>query len=166
MLTLKLNIRRFDLSENPLIEKTTIECQPQITYGDLKSKVMNACNLNSSEFKIIKLRNSEHIMIPYSMMFDNVEDSYFVDVTNVNQAHNPGMSFLQDTYISSVHSKLNNMESRIQQAEKVLPQLECKRHTHLEETVSNLSNKVLFLNRRFDEILPQQWGSKMPYAMA
>ncbi|XP_044765945.1 uncharacterized protein LOC123322155 [Coccinella septempunctata] len=166
MVTLKINIRRFDFSNNPPVEKANIECDPDISYTELKRKIMDACKLIVSEHKIIKLRNSELVLIPYSMMLENEKDTYFVDVTNVSQAHDTGMNLLQDAYINSVYCKLNNMESRIQQAEKLLPQLECIQRTHLEETVSHLSSKVLFLNRRFDEILPLQWPPKTPYTMA
>lgn len=69
------------------------------------------------------------------MMFDNV------DVTNVYQTHNTGMNYLQDTYISSVHSKLNNMESRTQQAENALPKLG---YTHIEETEAIYQTRYYF----------------------
>lgn len=164
MIVLKLNIRRFDISENPIEEKGRVECDPNISYVDLKQKVREACKLNASEYKVIKLRNNDLMIIPYSMMLDNAADTYIVDVTNINQAHS-GMNMLQDAYINSVYSKVNNMENRIQQAEELLPQLECKQHAHLEETVNTLSNKVLFLNRRFDEISPPQWTTKMHFGM-
>ncbi|KAK9890023.1 hypothetical protein WA026_008830 [Henosepilachna vigintioctopunctata] len=168
MVTAQLHIRRFDIHENPPVEKISITFEYSMNYNDLKEKVMLACRVVPSENKVIKLRNSDNMVIPYSMMLENEESSkiYIVDVTNITRMKSDGHNLLQDAYIDSVQCKLKSMESRIEQAEMLLPQLEWKRQAYLEDRVNCLSNKVSFLNRRFDEILPQQWRSKMPYTMA
>lgn len=64
-------------------------------------------------------------------------------------------SLLQDAYVDAVCNKVKSLESRIAQAELLLPQLEWRRQAYMEDTVSGLLNKVQFLNRRFDELSPK-----------
>lgn len=58
------------------------------------------------------------------------------------------------------------MESRVTQAEKVIPQLQWQRQSHMEQTVNSLSTRVAFLNRRIDELTPPQWKAKLPHTAA
>lgn len=74
---------------------------------------------------------------------------------------NTNASLLQDAYVDAIHHKVKTIESRIAQAELLLPQLEWRRQSYMEEVVNGLSSKVSFLNRRFDELLPQ-FMSKIP----
>lgn len=74
-------------------------------------------------------------------------------------------SLLQDAYVDAVKQKIRTLESRIAQSELLLPQLEWRRQAYMEDTVSALTNKVAFLNRRFDELLPQ-FRAKFPETIA
>lgn len=71
-------------------------------------------------------------------------------------------TLLQDVYANAVRRNLSGMENRILQAEKLIPQLQWRRQTHMEETVNTLSTRVAFLNRRVDELTPAEWKAKMP----
>lgn len=70
-------------------------------------------------------------------------------------------SILQDAYIDSVCNKVKSLESRIAQTELLLPQLEWRRQSYMEDTVSALLNKMQFLNRRFDELYPRYKASSL-----
>lgn len=69
-------------------------------------------------------------------------------------------------YLDAVRKSLSGMENRVSQAEKLIPQLQWRRQAHMEQTVSTLSSRVAFLNRRVDELTPPQWKSKMPQTAA
>lgn len=73
---------------------------------------------------------------------------------------------LQDAYLDAVRQKLHNIESRITQAELLIPQIQLERQAHMEQTVHNMSTRVAFLNRRIDELMPPQWKSKMPVTIS
>lgn len=63
--------------------------------------------------------------------------------------------------MDAVRQEVKNLESRISQTEFVLPQLEWRRQAYMEDTVNGLLSKVAFLNRRFDELAPPQFKSKL-----
>lgn len=73
---------------------------------------------------------------------------------------------VQDVYLNAIRKNLTGMENRVSQAEKLIPQLQWRRQTHMEQTVNSLSTKVTFLNRRIDELTPTQWKTKMPQTAA
>lgn len=73
---------------------------------------------------------------------------------------------LQDAYLDAVRQKLRNMETRVTQAELLVPQLQWRRQTHMEKTVHNMSTRVAFLNKRIDDLLPPQWKSKVPESIS
>ncbi|VEN54897.1 unnamed protein product [Callosobruchus maculatus] len=81
--------------------------------------------------------------------------TFYIDVTNISYVDKQSASLLQDAYIDAVKQKIRTLESRIGQSETLLPQLEWRRQAYMEDTVNGLLNKVAFLNRRFDELLPQ-----------
>lgn len=73
---------------------------------------------------------------------------------------------MHDTYVDAIRKTIRNMESRVAQAEILIPQLQWRRQAHLDQTVNNMSSRVAFLNRRIDELMPPQWKSKMPQTAA
>lgn len=76
------------------------------------------------------------------------------------------MNLLQDAYLDAIRQKIASMESRINQAELLVPQLQWRRQAHMDDTVSMLSYRVSFLNRRIDELVPEEWKTKMPRKMS
>jgi hypothetical protein len=182
--TVRCKIRRYDnsgennkygeLSRNisflglPEITEKTVELNTASEYNDLKREIQNICQISPEDNKVIKLRRDDEVLVPLSFLLESTDpDKYFyIDICKINYANKATASLLQDAYIDSVCQKLRNMESRIVKAELLLPQLEWRRQAHMEETVNSLSNRVSFLNRRVDELLPAQWRSKMPQPMA
>ncbi|XP_044258882.1 uncharacterized protein LOC123007571 [Tribolium madens] len=164
---IKLKIRRYDTAFPEITEKI-IEVDPDLEYNALKKEIQDICEVGPEDNKVIKLRRDDEVLVPLSFLLEsNDPDKYFyIDICKINYANKATASLLQDAYIDSVCQKLRNMESRIVKAELLLPQLEWRRQAHMEETVDSLSNRVSFLNRRFDELLPAQWRSKMPQTMA
>ncbi|CAH0552855.1 unnamed protein product [Brassicogethes aeneus] len=151
-----IKIRRYDISENPEEIEKIVMLNPELDYQTLKKQLQDICNVNP-ETKVIKLRNCKGVLIPLSFIVENLEDYYYVDVNNVSYAEygSSNVSLLQDAYVDAVKHKVKSIESRIYQAEFLLPQLEWRRQSYMEETINGLSSKVGFLNRRFDELLPQ-----------
>lgn len=75
-------------------------------------------------------------------------------------------TLLQDAYLDAVRKNLRSMESRVTQAELLIPQLQWRRQAHMEQTVNSMSSRVAFLNRRIDELMPPQWKAKMPMTIS
>lgn len=75
-------------------------------------------------------------------------------------------NLLQDAYLDAIRLKIASMESRIAQAELLIPQLQWRRQAHMDDTVNTLSYRVSFLNRRIDELVPEEWKLKMPRKMS
>lgn len=148
-----LNIRRYDLSDNPEILKKTVELSDFIDYNTMKTDLRKICGLNGDQ--VVKIRNDDGVLIPISFLMESDEKSFFIDVANVSYTGSE-TKLLQDAYVDAVQQKIKTLESRISQSECILPQLEWRRQAYMEETISGLMNKVLFLNRRFDELLPLQ----------
>ncbi|XP_072391334.1 uncharacterized protein [Diabrotica undecimpunctata] len=164
--TVHLKIKYFDSSEEtPEIVKKTIEILPHTDGNILKSELYKICNVNRE--KVMKIRNGEGALVPISFLADpNVPDRYFqIDITNISYVDRPAASLLQDAYVDAVQQKIRTLESRIAQSELLLPQLEWRRQAYMEDTVNGLMYKVGFLNRRFDELLPQ-FSAKHPETMA
>nr|CAH7743299.1 unnamed protein product [Callosobruchus chinensis] len=129
-----LQIRRYDISENPNLIKKSLEIAPDITVPDLKKELRNLCTI--SDDKVIKIRHPDNTLVPMIFLLDSSEKCIY----------------------RCSEAKIRTLESRIGQSETLLPQLEWRRQAYMEDTVNGLLNKVAFLNRRFDELLPQYMG--------
>nr|CAI5862332.1 unnamed protein product [Callosobruchus analis] len=134
-----------NMKENPSLLKKTLEITPDLTVADLKKELQNLCTI--SDDKVIKIRYPDNTLVPMI--------TFYIDVTNISYVDKQSASLLQDAYIDAVKQKIRTLESRIGQSETLLPQLEWRRQAYMEDTVNGLLNKVAFLNRRFDELLPQ-----------
>lgn len=145
-----LKIRRYDLSDNPEIIKKTVELQ-DFDYNGMKNDLRKICGIDGD--KVMKIRNNDGVLIPISFLLDS--DSSFIDIANVSYTGKSETKLLQDAYVDAVHQKIKSLESRVTQSEFLLPQLEWRRQAYMEETISALMNKVVFLNRRFDLLLPR-----------
>ncbi|KAJ8933895.1 hypothetical protein NQ318_001688 [Aromia moschata] len=161
--TIHLRIRRYDLYENPDIIKKTIELPLYLDYNSLKNEIKNLCSITDE--KVFKIRNRDEVLVPVSFLIDWDDDSFFIDVTNVSYVDKRAASLLQGAYVDAVRQKIRTLESRIAQSELLVPQLEWRRQAYMEDTVHALTNKVAFLNRRFDELLPQ-FRAKFPETIA
>ncbi|XP_018574301.1 uncharacterized protein LOC108913251 [Anoplophora glabripennis] len=161
--TIHLNIRRYDLSENPDVLKKTIELSSYIDCNNLKGELQKLFDINDE--KVIKIRNKDGVLVPISFLLDSKDNSFFIDITKVSYIDKNCASLLQDAYVDAVKQKIRTLESRIAQSELLLPQLEWRRQAYMEDTVSALTNKVAFLNRRFDELSPQ-FRAKFPETIA
>ncbi|XP_057668621.1 uncharacterized protein LOC130901334 [Diorhabda carinulata] len=154
--TIYLTIRYLDDStDNPNTVKKIIEVSPHTDPNNLKTELYKICNISNE--KVMKIRNGEGDLVPISFLADpDIPDKYFqLDITNVSYIDRPAASLLQDAYVDAVQQKIRTLESRIAQSELLLPQLEWRRQAYMEDTVNGLLYKVGFLNRRFDELLPQ-----------
>ncbi|KAJ8934417.1 hypothetical protein NQ314_013458 [Rhamnusium bicolor] len=181
---IQLRIRRYDLSgthyslvyivvyfphysyisDNPDIIKKTIELNHSCTdYNIIKAEIQKLCGINNE--KVMKIRNRDGILVPISFLTDSNENSFFLDITNISYIDKTTASLLQDAYVDAVRQKIRTLESRVAQSELLMPQLEWRRQAYMEDTVNALTNKVGFLNRRFDELLPQ-FRSKFPETIA
>lgn len=67
--------------------------------------------------------------------------------------------------MDAVRQKIRTLESRIAQSELVLPHLEWRRQAYMEDILNASLNKMIFLNKRFDELAPQ-FGAKPPVTMS
>lgn len=157
-----LKIRRFDLSENPEIVKKTVELPDFIDCTSMKSDLGKICGLSAD--KVIKIRNTDEALIPISFLVDSSDTTFFIDIANISYDGKNETQLLRDAYVDSVQQKIKTLESRVTQSELLLPQLEWRRQAYLEETINALMNKVVFLNRRVDELLPQ-YKSKITETM-
>lgn len=161
MTVFHLAIRRFDLSDNPDIQKVDVEIEKNIDYPEIKQKIQNACKLTSMDNKVIKIRNTENVLIPYSFLTeDDISTDLIVDVSKTSHVVSSNNALTKEAYMKSLQSRLQIMETRLEQAELFLPHLEWKRQSYMEETVNQMLNKVSFLSRRFDELAPSEWRTK------
>ncbi|KAF7268211.1 hypothetical protein GWI33_018670 [Rhynchophorus ferrugineus] len=151
--TVSIKIRRFDLSEKPdSIDKSICITVPNTDYSTVTEALFEVCGV-SPEKTVLKIRNSDEMLVPVSFLIENPMQIYYIDVANISCKNTN--SLLQDAYVDAVCNKVKSLESRIAQAELLLPQLEWRRQAYMEDTVSGLLNKVQFLNRRFDELYPK-----------
>nr|XP_022903785.1 uncharacterized protein LOC111416074 [Onthophagus taurus] len=160
-------LKRFDFSENPTAEFKRIQLNKDLEYTKLKQELENLLEIDLSEKKVIKIRNKDGVLIPLGDLqkgndFDN---PFYVEILNIHHtvplAKN-NANLLQDAYLDAIRQKIKSMESRVSQAELLIPQLQWRRQAHMDETVNTLSNRVAFLNRRIDELTPVEWKSKIP----
>lgn len=148
-----LKIRRFDQSDNPQIIKKSIELPDFISYKLLKTDLRRLCGI--SEDKVMKIRNEDGVLIPISFLVESSNKTFLIDIANISYVSKNESKLLQDAYVDAVQQKIQILESRVTQSELLLPQLEWRRQAYMEETINALTNKVGFLNRRFDVLLPQ-----------
>lgn len=147
-----LNIRRYDISDNPEMVKKSIELPEFINYNLLKADLRKLCGLNDD--KVMKIRNEDGVLIPISFLVDSNDTTFLIDVANVNYTGKTEAKLLQDAYVDAVQQKIQILESRVTQSELLLPQLEWRRQAYMEESINALMNKVVFLNKRFDQLHP------------
>ncbi|KAF2884897.1 hypothetical protein ILUMI_21268 [Ignelater luminosus] len=165
--TVYVKIRRFDLKDKPEFESKHLEINPKLDYNSLKNEVRCLFGVAEDDEKVIKLRNKDCILIPLMNLLEgnSPENYYIVDVSKIQHTAKTTVN-LQDAYLDAVRQKLHNIESRITQAEVLIPQIQLERQAHMEQTVHNMSTRVAFLNRRIDELMPPQWKSKMPVTIS
>ncbi|ERL86437.1 uncharacterized protein LOC109540816 [Dendroctonus ponderosae] len=152
--TIPLKIRRYDLSDNPETTEKDLIVYPSMDYKAIKAELFKMCEAYPDK-QVLKLRNPKNCLIPISFLVENEEPYFIVDVAAISCFGNNSNSLLQDAYVDSVCNRVKFLESRVAQAELLLPQLEWRRQSYMEDTVSGLLNKVQFLNRRFDELYPK-----------
>ncbi|CAG9769648.1 unnamed protein product [Ceutorhynchus assimilis] len=149
-----LKIRHFDLADEPETIERTLTIYPDMDYKLINSELYKICEA-SPEKQVLKIRNNDNFLIPISFLLENEDPYYNIDVATISCFAKTNNILLQDAYVDSVCNKVKSLESRVAQAELLLPQLEWRRQSYMEETVSGLLNKVQFLNRRFDELYPK-----------
>lgn len=150
---INLKIRRYDLSQTPEIVHKTVELPGFADYNSLKMDLIKMFQI--TEDKVIKIRNKEEVLIPISFLIESLDSTFFVDIANISCGGKNETKLLQDAYVDALQQKINSLESRVSQSELLVPQLEWKKQAYMEETINALMNKVQFLNKRYDELLPQ-----------
>ncbi|XP_030767706.1 uncharacterized protein LOC115891398 [Sitophilus oryzae] len=153
-ISIKLKIKRYDLSDAPETNIKTLDIFPNMDYPSITTSLFKVCEA-SPEKTVLKIRNEEGFLVPVSFLIEDPEPFYYIDVATISCFGQSSNSLLQDAYVDSVCNKVKSLESRIAQTELLMPQLEWRRQAYMEDTVSGLLNKVQFLNRRFDELYPQ-----------
>ncbi|XP_018325405.1 uncharacterized protein LOC108737188 [Agrilus planipennis] len=155
-----VNVRRYDLIENPSITFAELELNETMDYNLIKGEIKK--QLNISDELTIKVRNGRNVLLPLSNLIqgsNSSNGSFFLDILKIH--HNvPTVKrsiHLQDAYLDAIKQKVHSVESRLAHAEQLVPQLRWHHQTRIEETVHNLSTKVSFLDRRIDELMPAQW---------
>nr|CAI5820202.1 unnamed protein product [Callosobruchus analis] len=68
---INLQIRRYDVSENPRLLKKTLEIAPDLTVADLKKELQNLCTI--SDDKVIKIRYPDNTLVPMMFLLDSSE---------------------------------------------------------------------------------------------
>ncbi|XP_066253754.1 uncharacterized protein [Euwallacea similis] len=152
--TINLKIKHFDYSADPGTIDKTLVIYPNMDYKAINKELFNVCEA-SPEKQVLKIRNGQNVLIPVSFLVENEEPYYIIDVATISCFSVNTTSLLQDAYVDSVCNKVKTLESRIAQTELLMPQLEWRKQSYMEDTVSALLNKVQFLNRRFDELYPK-----------
>ncbi|KAL1490994.1 hypothetical protein ABEB36_011657 [Hypothenemus hampei] len=156
---ISLKIKHFDLSDDPPIINKTMTIYPSMDYKAINAELFKLCE-SCPDKTVLKIRNNQNQLIPISFLIENSEPFYVIDVATIICFSKNSNSLLQDAYVDSVCNKVKSLESRIAQAEMLLPQMEWRRQSYMEDTLSALLNKIQFLNRRFDELYPKYQARK------
>lgn len=67
-----LQIIELSFIENPEIINKIISVSPNMDYDSLKNDIKRICDL-TSDYKVIKIRNPDGILIPYSFLISMKE---------------------------------------------------------------------------------------------
>lgn len=70
-------------------------------------------------------------------------------------------SHLHAVYLEAVKSKIQTMDKRLNKMESLIPQMRVKREMQNERAICTLSTKVAFLERRLDQLTPEEWKSQI-----
>ncbi|GJQ86266.1 hypothetical protein Trydic_g8963 [Trypoxylus dichotomus] len=166
-----LHVRRYDHTENPKPKYVCIELDKDINYQALKREMDEFFGITKEDKKVIKIRNKDGVLIPMTEILkgNDINNPFIIDISRIHHtiplAKN-NANLLQDAYLDAIRQKIASMESRINQAELLVPQLQWRRQAHMDDTVNTLSYRVSFLNRRVDELIPEEWKAKMPRKMS
>lgn len=183
--SIKTYINNHNFTDDPIVEEKSIEFSKSSDYNTIKSKIQEASDISEMDGKVMKIRNQDYALIPPTYMLDDQNNcsDFIVDISKIScsckfwQLDSSKFHFcfiaaitrataVQDAYLNAIRKNLTNMEGRVSQAERLIPQLQWRRQAHMEQTVNSMATRVAFLNRRIDELIPPQWKSKMPQTMA
>lgn len=64
------------------------------------------------------------------------------------------LAFLVDTHMKIINKKIGSLLERLNEVEELSRDLEWQKQSNLEENINGLTDRVEFLNRRFDLLLP------------
>ncbi|KAK9751310.1 hypothetical protein QE152_g5078 [Popillia japonica] len=163
-----LHVRRYDQTENPRPKYVCVELEKEVDYQTLKKEMDAYFGITKDDKKVIKIRNKDGVLIPMMEILkgNDINSPFIIDISRIHHSTKNNVNLLQDAYLDAIRQKIASMESRINQAELLVPQLQWRRQAHMDDTVSMLSYRVSFLNRRIDELVPEEWKTKMPRKMS
>ncbi|XP_044731861.1 uncharacterized protein LOC123294783 isoform X1 [Chrysoperla carnea] len=156
-----LNIKRFDLNDKPETEVANLQINSDVSAEDILLEINNLLNLQENNSNVVKLRLQDNTLVPISALLDpNINSNFNVEVTRIHQnlpARN--RSHLHSIYVEAVKSKIYSMNKRLSKMESLIPQVRLRREIQNERAITALSSKVAFLERRLDELTPEEWKS-------
>ncbi|KRT80251.1 hypothetical protein AMK59_6505, partial [Oryctes borbonicus] len=129
-----INIRRFDRTENPKPEYACIELDKDINYQALKREMDEYFGITKEDKKVIKIRNKDGVLIPMTEILkgNDINNPFIIDISRIHHSTKNNANLLQDAYLDAIRQKIASMESRINQAELLVPQLQWRRRAHMD----------------------------------
>ncbi|XP_044731862.1 uncharacterized protein LOC123294783 isoform X2 [Chrysoperla carnea] len=154
-----LNIKRFDLNDKPETEVANLQINSDVSAEDILLEINNLLNLQENNSNVVKLRLQDNTLVPISALLDpNINSNFNVEVTRIHQ-NSRNRSHLHSIYVEAVKSKIYSMNKRLSKMESLIPQVRLRREIQNERAITALSSKVAFLERRLDELTPEEWKS-------
>ncbi|XP_058808216.1 uncharacterized protein LOC131673879 [Phymastichus coffea] len=143
--------------ESMSVQKTLLP--PHSTFEELKSIVFSKEKIEDNNSKIIKLRKYDNTLIPYSFLLQGCtkDKPFIIEIVNIHQFCQPDKRTISLDYVEAIKSKIIELEKRITALEKKMPNIAAIHNQKIEETVTQISNLITFLNRRVDELTPPDW---------
>lgn len=130
-----------------------------IGSDELKNLIFRLIDIPDDGNRVLKIRRYDNNLIPQSTLLNGStnEKPFIIDVVQVHQYCPVERRQILPGYIDALRETFYSVEKRVMIAEKTLPSLNDTQRQAVENTISQLSNCVSFLDRRLDELSPPAW---------
>ncbi|PSN36801.1 hypothetical protein C0J52_19386 [Blattella germanica] len=162
-------VRRYDELDSNMgkvseSQPLPITLQQDSSFASIKSQVKTWLGISEKHEVVMKLRRIDGTLMPFSSLLcgSTQAEPFILEIARVHQntPASPRTPF-SPSYIETVQSKLKYLEQRVEQVESSIPKLQSQRQASIEQTINQLGTKVHFLDKRLDELVPQEWKDRV-----
>nr|CAD7404983.1 unnamed protein product [Timema poppensis] len=153
------NIKEEPLPSTPAV---CVTLHKDSDFKEIQSEIRKYLGLQENGQELIKLRTKNGILVPLSYILagSSENDPYIIEVLRLYQ-HALANGTIPQVVKDTVKHRFENLEKRVQHLEATIPDLKSLRMSNIERVAEQLNYKLHFLNRRIDDLAPEDWKEKL-----
>lgn len=127
---------------------------------EMRKMLLDAAGAHDDDRLVLKLRNHRGSLIPTNnnLLTNSRTAPYVLElVEQYKHVHPMDKTIKCSHYDEGVKTTLLALQSRLEDLQKCIPELDCHRQQTVQQDIQDLERKIQFLNKRFDEAEHIHW---------